>query len=315
MHRHEVGSPQPQGSSLLPELCCLEPSSLNRPHPPHSWAHRIFTAWRLIRDAFAVRERLGDPRVVPGFRYPFCPGIPSSPTPGSSIIVSSSAAMSTRPSPRVDRLGTPKTPAIRFTRAMTFVASWFTHLLRSASLLAPCTDLTGYPASGAFTSGLSAGWSPFPLQDITTTATGLLCWRDSHPLEWQLASLHLLRSSGPFSNACRFRYQRYTPRKCATRVGHGNSELSSQLIVGNNFQSSFDPCQLPGCWQCPSRVKLRSLAARPACRFYPQEQTLPGDTLRSVSCQIRKSQSSFDHLIRKCDQVRRNFQTECSRCS
>src|SRR6476646_2648679 len=182
----------PRGSSLLPELCCLEPSSLNRPHPPHSWAHRIFTAWRLIRDAFAVRERLGDPRVVPGFRYPFCPGIPSSPTPGSSIIVSSSAAMSTRPSPRVDRLGTPKTPAIRFTRAMTFVASWFTHLLRSASLLAPCTDLTGYPASGAFTSGLSAGWSPFPLQDITTTATGLLCWRDSHPLEWQLASLHLL---------------------------------------------------------------------------------------------------------------------------
>ena len=108
MHRHEVGSPQPQGSSLLPELCCLEPSSLNRPHPPHSWAHRIFTAWRLIRDAFAVRERLGDPRVVPGFRYPFCPGIPSSPTPGSSIIVSSSAAMSTRPSPRVDRLGTPR---------------------------------------------------------------------------------------------------------------------------------------------------------------------------------------------------------------
>src|SRR3979490_1794332 len=65
-------------------------------------------------------------------------------------------------------------------------------LLRSASLLAPCTDLTGYPASGAFTSGLSAGWSPFSLQDITTTATGLLCWRDSHPLEWQLASLHLL---------------------------------------------------------------------------------------------------------------------------
>ena len=44
--------------------------------------------------------------------------------------------MSTWPSPRVDRLGTPKTPAIRFTRAMTFVASWFTHLLRPASLLA-----------------------------------------------------------------------------------------------------------------------------------------------------------------------------------
>jgi putative tryptophan/tyrosine transport system substrate-binding protein len=29
---------------------------------------------------------------------------------------------------------------------------------------------------------------------MTTTATGLLCWRDSHPLEWQLASLHQTRS-------------------------------------------------------------------------------------------------------------------------
>jgi hypothetical protein len=49
------GSPPPQGSSLLSELCCLEPSSLNRSHPPYPRAHRDFTAWRLIRDAFAVR--------------------------------------------------------------------------------------------------------------------------------------------------------------------------------------------------------------------------------------------------------------------
>jgi hypothetical protein len=42
----------------LLELCCLEPSSLNRPHPPHLWAHRDFTARQLIRDVFAVRERL-----------------------------------------------------------------------------------------------------------------------------------------------------------------------------------------------------------------------------------------------------------------
>ena len=48
--------------------------------------HRDFTARRLIRDAFAVRERLGDPRAVPGFRCPFRPGMPSSTTPGSSRI-------------------------------------------------------------------------------------------------------------------------------------------------------------------------------------------------------------------------------------
>ena len=123
MHRHEVGSPQPQGSSLLPELCCLEPSSLNRPHPPHSWAHRIFTAWRLIRDAFAVRERLGDPRVVPSFRCTFLPDMPSSLTPGSSSSSLSSFSMSTRPSPRSERLGAPEYPAIRFTRGTHFEAS------------------------------------------------------------------------------------------------------------------------------------------------------------------------------------------------
>ena len=39
---------------------------------------------RLICDAFAVRERLGDPRVVPGFRCPFRPDMPSSTTPGIS---------------------------------------------------------------------------------------------------------------------------------------------------------------------------------------------------------------------------------------
>jgi hypothetical protein len=82
-----VGNPPPQGSSLESGLCCPGLSSLNRPHPPHSQAHHDFAARRLIRNAFAVRERLGDPRVVPGFRWPFLPGMPLSMTPGSSIIV------------------------------------------------------------------------------------------------------------------------------------------------------------------------------------------------------------------------------------
>jgi hypothetical protein len=79
-----MGSPPPQGPSLGSGLCSPGPSSLNRPHPPHSRAHRDFTASRLIRHAFAVRERLCDPRVVPGFRCPFFPGMPPSMTPGSS---------------------------------------------------------------------------------------------------------------------------------------------------------------------------------------------------------------------------------------
>ena len=33
---------------------------------------------------------------------------------------------------------------------------------------------------------------------MTTTVSGLLCWRDFHPLEWQLASLH--RSDRTFAD-------------------------------------------------------------------------------------------------------------------
>src|SRR5258708_31723549 len=59
----------PQGPSLRSGLFCPGPSSLIRPHPPHSRAHPDFTAWRLIRDAFAVHIRicLGDPRLVLSF--------------------------------------------------------------------------------------------------------------------------------------------------------------------------------------------------------------------------------------------------------
>src|SRR5262245_29064364 len=102
---------------------------LNRPHPPHSRAQHNFIALRFICAAFAVRECPGDPRVVPGFRCTFLPGIPS-----------------------------PKPTA-------------------------------------PFTSRLSAARSPSPLLDMTTASTGLLCWRDFHPLEWQLASLHVLSLS------------------------------------------------------------------------------------------------------------------------
>jgi len=49
----------PTPGALAPVRVMLSrPSSLNRPHPPCSRAHRNFTARRLICDASAVRERL-----------------------------------------------------------------------------------------------------------------------------------------------------------------------------------------------------------------------------------------------------------------
>jgi hypothetical protein len=156
-------------------LFCPGPSSLNRPHPPHSQAHRDFTAWRLIRDAFAVRERLGDPRVVPSFRCTSLPGMPPSPTPGSPTSLCSRASMPTWPSPFDHRLGTPDPPAIRSTRAAHFVASLVRFRYGLPSCSPPCADRTGTPQpSGAFTTRLSTDWSPSPLLVITTTVTGLL---------------------------------------------------------------------------------------------------------------------------------------------
>ena len=60
-------------------------------------------------------------------------------------------------------------PAIRFTRALNFEASVVRIFARPASLLAPLngSDWITQP-SGAFTSRLPAGRSPFPPLDMTT---------------------------------------------------------------------------------------------------------------------------------------------------
>ena len=113
----------PQGPSLRSGFCCPRPSSLTRPHPPHSPAHRDFTASRLIRHAFAVRERLGDPRVVPCFHCPFRPDMSSSSTPGSrSTACAQFLRRSHWPSPVGQGLGTPKSPTIRFPWGSVFEA-------------------------------------------------------------------------------------------------------------------------------------------------------------------------------------------------
>ena len=129
--------------------------------------------------------------MVPGFHCSFLPGMPSSPTPGSPTSTCSRTSMPTSPSPHDHRLGTPNRPAIRSTRASHFVASLVRFRCGLPGCSPPCTDRTGTPQpSGTFTSRLSTDRSPSPSLDITSTVTGFLCWRDSHPLEWQLASLH-----------------------------------------------------------------------------------------------------------------------------
>jgi hypothetical protein len=64
--------------------------------------------------------------------------------------------------------------------------------LRPVRLLAPLHGSDRLPASGGFY--IQASNEVGPLLDMTTTVTGLLCWRDFHPQEWQLASLHQILS-------------------------------------------------------------------------------------------------------------------------
>src|SRR5215467_13136106 len=83
--------------------------------------------------------------------------------------------MPTWPSPRSERLGTPKIPAIRFTRGSYFGASRFTYATACQVARPPLTDRTRSPQpQRAFTSRLPAVWSPSLPLDITTTWTGLL---------------------------------------------------------------------------------------------------------------------------------------------
>ena len=139
---------------------------------------------RCLRCAGAPRRPAGGP----GFRCSFLPGMPSSMTPGSSTSIYSRAAMSTWPSPRSERLGTPKIPAIRFTRGTLTRLHWFASATACQVARPPVRIKPASRPPGAFTSGLPTRRIPLP--DMTTTVTGLLCWRVSHPLEWQLASLH-----------------------------------------------------------------------------------------------------------------------------
>src|SRR6516162_8449316 len=119
--------------------------------------------------------------------------------------------MPTWPSPSSERLGTPKIPAIRFTRGPSFGASRFTYATACQVARPPLTDRTRSPRpQRAFTSRLPAVWSPSLPLGILQHGLDSLCWRDLHPLEWQLASLYqnvacrfpALRSSEDDSQHC-----------------------------------------------------------------------------------------------------------------
>ena len=100
---------------------------------------------------FAVRERRGNPRVVPRFRCPFPPGMPPSLTPGSSVI-ERVQSLDTDTGLRRDLSGSalPTIPQ-SVSRGARFRGFLGSPSLRPARLLAPLygSDRAG-PATGGF---------------------------------------------------------------------------------------------------------------------------------------------------------------------
>src|SRR4051812_36996555 len=126
--------------------------------------------------------------------------MPSSLTPGSSTSHVSSVAMPTRPSPRSERLGTPKTPAIRFTRDPVFEASLVRICYGLSGCSPPWTDRTKFPwPTGDFYIQASGGSVALPVAgyDYNSNWTPLLAGLSPARMAASLAAPDLTGSPQP----------------------------------------------------------------------------------------------------------------------
>src|SRR3954451_11313260 len=195
----EGGSPSAPGA-LARVRVMLSRSVLAEPAPSAPLAgtsrlHRRAAYPRCLRCAGALRR----PASGSGLSLPFRPDMPSSLTPGSSRIAcvqlrDADAGLRRDPSgSALPTLPQSVSRGARLSRLHWFAFATACQVARPPGRIGP-----GFPGPpGTFTSRLPTGRSPFPPLDMTTTATGLLCWRDFHPQEWQLASLHRIGPGFP----------------------------------------------------------------------------------------------------------------------
>ena len=115
-----------------------------------------------------------------GLSLPFLLGMPLSMTPGSSIIASPELRCRHRLRRDLNSSALPILPqsVSRGARISGLPDSRICYGLPSCSPPLYGSDRCARPPR-AFTSRLPTDRSPSPLLDMTTTATGLLCWRDS----------------------------------------------------------------------------------------------------------------------------------------
>src|SRR3954453_12352523 len=187
----EGGSPSAPGA-LARVRVMLSRSVVAYPAPSPPLAgtsplHRRAAYTRCLRCAGAPRR----PASGSGLSLPFRPDMPSSLTPGSSTIacVQCRDADAAFAEIRAARHSQPSRNP--FHAGPVFRGFTGSRLLRPVRLLAPWTDRTKFPwPTGDFYIQASDGSVALPAAGYDYNSAGLLCWRDFHPQEWQLASLH-----------------------------------------------------------------------------------------------------------------------------
>src|SRR4051794_33424322 len=220
--------------------------------------------------------------------------MPSSLTPGSSSSHVSSCAMPTRPSPRSERLGTPKTPAIRFTRGSSFEASLVRICYGLSGCSPPWTDRTKFPwPTGDFYIQASGGSVALSAAGYDYNSTGLLCWRDFHPQEWQLASLHPILRASPKGQVRRASLNRFDPDLARDRRDHGSEE---------------------GGHSCGTAMYL-PLHLHPACLLHLEQSRADGRTLLAVYPEVPDDLGRRDPWLAPDDLVELLLAAAWMRCS
>ena len=186
----------PQGPSLRSGLCCPGPSSLIRPHPPHSRAHLDFADSRLIPDALAVHISHMPRRPTTGSELSsmIFHNMSSSETTGNSSAAHTQCftenaglrlqlTVSAFPTPPHSDSGEGDC-----FRGLTTVRLRYDLLLCLPSL----SELTRFSSSqrGRLLPGFRRFGHPRRRRISLQCQLGNLHWRDFHPLEHRLASLH-----------------------------------------------------------------------------------------------------------------------------
>src|SRR3954466_13179611 len=153
--------------------------------------HRRAAYTRCLRCAGAPRR----PASGSGLSRPFRPDMPSSLTPGSSDIACVQCRDADAAFAEIRAARHSQNSRNPFHAGLVFRGFTGSRLLRPVRLLAPLdgSDRVS-PATGGFYIQASDGLVTLPVAGYDYNSTGLLRWRDFHPQEWQLASLHQIRA-------------------------------------------------------------------------------------------------------------------------